>query len=152
MRFETPVGAFAVEGPPPFRVEYPYGRPGDSFRRLNSGGKATCVAYHRGVDPRSLVGVVEHGNALRYGPGDERWDVKAEAMRRRGFVGGDGERIVVHVTPERTFMAEGNHRFEIALAVGAPDVEIEVRYYGDVDETRHLIPFDPSDPGLRVID
>jgi len=139
-----------ISGPKPFRVEYPYGLPGDSFRKLAPEGKATCVAYHRGVDPRQLA-EIPNGNELRYGPGDLLYETLKESMLEKGFVGGNGQRLIIHVDDERVWIAEGNHRLAIALEVGVQEVEIEIRYLGRADEDFLLIPFDCEDPEIRVI-
>jgi hypothetical protein len=151
MKIEIPAGRIEVEGPKPFRVEYPYGRPGDGFRSFAPENKATCVAYHRGVDPKALEGI-RNGNEYRYGPGDARYEEILADMRQNGFRGGDGARLIIHVKPDDTYFAEGNHRMRIALEAGAPTVEIEVRYYGSVDEEYHLIAFDDRDGTFRVDD
>ena len=150
MKCEIPAGRYEIEAPKPFRVEYPFGLPGDGFRRFADPYKSMCVAYHRGVDPAALA-ELPRGNELRYGPGDPLWERYLADMRENGYRGGDGGRIHVHVRPERTYVAEGNHRIAIALAAGVTEVEIEVRYYDDADVDGHLIPFDPKDPGIRVI-
>ena len=149
MKFDIPAGRMPLDAPKPFRVEYPFGRPGDAFRRLAPDYKATCVAYHRGVDPR-LLAALEPGNGYRYGPGDERYDSILADMRANGYRGGDGGRIHVHVRPDRTYVAEGNHRVRLACAAELDAVEVEVRYYGSVDEEFLLIPFDHRDPAIRV--
>ena len=151
MRIEMPAGRIAFDGPKPFRVEYPYGRPGDGFRGLAPEYKATCVAYHRGVDPRELADV-RRGNGYRYGPGDELYERYKADMAANGYRGGDGQRIHIHVRPDDCYVAEGNHRLRIALEVGVTEVEIEVRYYCGIDAEHHLIPFDDRDPDIVVHD
>lgn len=136
-----------ITAPPPFRVEYPYGLPGDSFRDLAKDYNATCVAYHKGVDPRALSEIAEAGNAYRYGPGDQRYEEIKLSMIENGFIGGDAQRIIVHVDGTRAWIAEGNHRMRIALEVGVAEVEVEIRYLKNADETYHLIPIG-DDAGL----
>ena len=147
--FDMPIGKLVIDGPKPFRVEYPFGMPGDSFRNFAREGKATCVAYHRGVDSRALA-AVERGNKLRYGPGDDRFEALKAGMLEHGYLGGDGQRIIVHVDHERAWIAEGNHRLEAALKTGISDVEVEIRYLNRADEDHLLIAFDPHDPSIRV--
>lgn len=149
-RMMPAAGRFSINAPKPFRVEYPFGMPGDGFRKFAKEGKATCVAYHRGVDPASLS-TLPAGNALRYGPGSEEFEALVGSMRRDGFVGGNGQRIIVHVSKDHAWVAEGNHRLAAAIAAGVDLVEVEVRYLANADEERLLIPFDPSDPAIRVV-
>lgn len=150
MKFDLPAGRMPIEAPKPFRVEYPYGKPGDDFRTLAREGKTTCVAYHKGVDPVQLSGI-EQGNLYRYGPGDERYETLKASMQQDGFIGGDAQRIIIHVDENRSWVAEGNHRLRVALEVEVPAVEIEVRYLNRCDEDFLLIPFDFNDPEIRVI-
>lgn len=70
-------------------------------------------------------------------------------MEADGFVGGDGQRIIIHVDKNRSWIA--NHRMRIALEVGVPEVEIEIRYLDRTDETFHLIPFDYRDSSILII-
>lgn len=130
--------------PKPFRVEYPFGLPGDGFRIFAEGTmKATCVAYYRGVDPE-LLRHFTRGNELRHDI-----DELVQSMRQHGFKGGDGQRIMVYVYNDPV-IAEGNHRLAAALIVGCP-VEVEFRYIGNADMKRLAWPFDPNDPSIPVI-
>ncbi len=140
-----------IQGPLPFRVEYPFGYPGDSFRSLASPYNATCVAYHKNVDPRQLAAIVERGNNFRYGPGDERYETLKKSMEVSGFKGGDGQRIIVHVDADRSWIAEGNHRMKVALEVGVQEIEVEIRYLGSADEKYQLIPFDYKSKKFNVV-
>jgi hypothetical protein len=142
---------FIASGPLPFKVEYPYGLPGDSFRGLAKEYNATCVAYHKKVDPRSIALVSEPGNKLRYGPEDQRYQEIKASMIANGFMGGPGQRIILHVDHEKVWVAEGNHRMKIALEVGIPEVDIEIRYLKNADEVYHVIPFDHTSGLFKVI-
>lgn len=146
-----PTGRMPVAGPPPFRISYPFGRPGDGLRRLARPGKATCVALHRGVPPEGLA-ALRPGNGYRYGPGDPRHDAMVADMRENGYRGGDGGRIIVHVGDEEAWVAEGNHRLRAAIEAGLEAVEVEVRYLAGADVDYQLIPFDPDDPAIRVVE
>jgi hypothetical protein len=142
----------SITGAAPYRVEYPYGRPGDGFRSHAKDYNATCVAYHRKVNPAELKSVVEYGNAFRYGPGSERYEEIKASMQKDGFIGGDGQQIIVHVDRQRTWFGEGNHRMRIALEVGVEAVEVQIRYLQSVDEAYHVIPFDNESGRFRVDD
>lgn len=144
------IGQIPIQGPEPFRVEFPFGLPGDGFRKLCRKGKATCVAYHKGVDP-SLLSEIGRGNEYRYGPGDEEYEALKSSMLAHGFIGGNGGRILIFVNDDRAWIAEGNHRLRVANEIGIPEVEVEIRYLNNADETFHLIPFDPSSPAIKVI-
>lgn len=142
----------SIIGPDPYRVEYPYGRPGDGFRSLSQDLNATCVAYHRGVDPLELKSVVEYGNKFRYGPDSERYQEIKSSMEKDGFLGGPGQQIIVHVDHERTWFGEGNHRMKIAIEVGIEAVEVQIRYLHNADEKYHVIPFDHESGRFKVVD
>jgi hypothetical protein len=146
------VPRMSIAGAAPYRVEYPYGRPGDGFRSHAKDYNATCVAYHRKVNPAELKSVVEYGNAFRYGPGSERYEEIKASMQKDGFIGGDGQQIIVHVDRQRTWFGEGNHRMRIALEVGVEAVEVQIRYLQSVDEAYHVIPFDNESGRFRVDD
>lgn len=150
MRIGQSVGDFAIVGPKPRRVEYPYGLPGDGFRRHAKSLNATCVAYHMGVDPHSLAHL-RNGNDYRYGTDDPRHLEMVEDMRNVGYRGGPGQRLIIHVTHDDAWFAEGNHRMRAALEAGLTSVEIEIRYLCNADEKRLLIPFDVEDTDIRVI-
>lgn len=139
-----------IDGPKPFRVEYPYGLPDDGFRSLAKDYNSTCISYHKGVDPRLLTDI-ENGNGYRYGPGDPQYDAIKQSMLKDGFLGGNGQRLIIYVEKDRTYIAEGNHRLRIALEVGVPEVEIQIHYKGNSDKDFLLIPFDADDPEIRVI-
>lgn len=136
----------AVATPPkPYRLEYPYGEPGDHFRALVQSGKATCVAYYRDV-PAECLRSIPRGNGLRYDVADLSQDMKAH-----GYKGGPGQQIIVYVEADGTpRIGEGNHRTEAALAARVP-VDVQVRYLTNSDIEHQLWPFDPTDPDIRVI-
>jgi hypothetical protein len=144
------VPRMSIAGPSPYRVEYPYGRPGDGFRSHAKDYNATCIAYHRKVDPVELKSVVEYGNAFRYGPGSDRYEEIKASMENDGFIGGDGQQIIVHVDQRRSWFGEGNHRMRIALDVGVDAVEVQIRYLQSVDEAYQIIPFDHESGRFRV--
>lgn len=129
--------------PQPFRVEYPFGRPGDSFRRLAGPHKATCVAYYRNVDPHLLAGI-RAGNQLRYNPAELTAD-----MQQRGYKGGAGGEIIVYVDPDDAKIGEGNHRLAAALRANVP-VDVQVRYRNGADENNLLWPINLD--RARIID
>jgi hypothetical protein len=129
--------------PQPFRVEYPYGRPGDSFRLWAKPGKATCVAYYRRVDPQ-LLAHIRAGNELRYDPAE-----LVSGMRQHGYQGGPGGEIIVYVDDSGARIGEGNHRLAAALQANVP-VDVQVRYLNRADEDHLLWPIDPK--RARVID
>ena len=132
--------------PKPYRLEYPYGLPGDPLRGMAHPEKATCVAYYRGIDPELLRGI-QRGNKLRYDVGE-----LVQSMTDNGYQGGDGRRILLYVDANGTpRIGEGNHRLTAALEAHVP-VEIEVRYEGNSDLEHLIWPFDPRDPTIRVID
>jgi hypothetical protein len=149
LNLNEPTGRLPISGPAPSRVEYPYGRPGDSFRNHAVRGKATCVAYHVGVDPNEL-GCVRKGNDYRYGTDDPRHAEMVADMRANGFRGGNGQRLHVWVTKDDIYMAEGNHRLRAAIEAGVL-VDVEIRYYARVDEEFLLIPFDLENAKFRVV-
>lgn len=140
-----------IEGPLPYRVEYPYGLPGDSFRSLARDGNATCVAYHRGVDPRKIAPAVRNGNKFRYGPGDQQYEEIKKSMEANGFLGGDGQQIILYVDDFNVKIGEGNHRMRIALEVGLDAVDLQIRYLKNADEHFHFIPFDHESGLFKVI-
>jgi hypothetical protein len=142
---------YFIEGPLPYKVEYPYGLPGDGFRSHARQYNATCVAYHRGVDPAALASVCKAGNAYRYIPGDERYEELKQSMIDNGFVGGPGQMLIVHVDENGPRMAEGNHRLRVAVEIGIEKVDVQVRYLMNSDERIMLIPFDPESGGFPVI-
>lgn len=148
MKIDIPVGRMVIEGPKPYRVEFPFGVPGDGFRRNAREGKATCVAYHRGVDPFLIAGAVERGNQYRYGPGDDRYEEIKLSMEKDGF---DGQDLIIYVDGQRTWMGEGNHRLMIANDAGLRAVNLQIRYLNRVDEEFLLLPFDWQDPEIRVV-
>lgn len=150
MKIDIPVGRIPIDGPKPFRVEYPYGLPDDCFRRLAKDYNSTCISYHKGVDP-NLLSEIENGNQYRYGPGDPQYEEIKQSMIQNGFIGGSGQRLIVFVEKDRMYLAEGNHRLKIALDVGVPTVEIQIHYKGNADQEFLLIPFDIDDPHINVI-
>ncbi len=141
---------FSIAGPQPYRVEYPYGRPGDGLRRSAQSYNATCISYHRNVNPEALKSVVEFGNKFRYGPESEQYQAIRTSMKKDGFLGGPGQQIIVHVDGDRAWFAEGNHRMKIALEVGIDAVEVQIRYLQNADEAYLIIPFDHQSGRFRV--
>lgn len=141
----------SIEGPLPYRVEYPYGLPGDGFRSLAKDANATCVAYHRGVDPRKIAPAVVNGNKYRYGPGDDQYEEIKASMKENGYLGGDGQHIILYVDDTQVKIGEGNHRMRIALDVGIEAVDLQVRYLKNVDEKYHFIPFDHNSGLFKVV-
>lgn len=141
----------SIEGPLPYRVEYPYGLPGDGLRSHARDLNATCVAYHRGVDPRKIAPVVRNGNKYRYGPGDQQYEELKESMKANGFLGGDGQHIILYVDDFNVKIGEGNHRLRIALDVGLEAVDLQIRYLKNADEKFHFIPFDHTSGLFKVI-
>lgn len=138
----------ALPPPKPFRLEYPYGPPGDAFRGMAKPEKATCVAYYRGVDPE-LLRRIPQGNALR--KSTEEMAELVQNMRDHGFKGGDGQRILIYVEQDgRPRIGEGNHRAVAAIEAKVP-VEVEIRYLGNSDLEHQVWPFDHLDPEIRVI-
>lgn len=134
------------EYPKPHRVSYPYGRPGDGFRRHAETGKATCVVEYRNIDPR-LLKDVPRGNSLRY----ELDDLVAD-MKENGYRGGPGQNILVYVSNAGAKIGEGNHRLAAAILAGVPGVDVQVRYLNGADETNLIWPIDLENPSLQVIE
>ena len=148
--FDLPTGRMPIEAPAPFKVEYPYGRPGDSFRAYAHSEKATCVAYHRDV-PLAALADIRAGNEFRAGPGVSWFDEIVESMKADGFRGGSGQRLIIHVSRDDIWLAEGNHRRLAGTIAGLEHVELEIRYLGNADEDFLLIPFDADDPVIKVV-
>jgi len=87
----------------------------------------------------------------RYGEDDARYIEMVDDMRKHGFKGGNGQRIIVHVNDHDAWIAEGNHRIRAALAADLTSIDLEIRYLGNADENHLLIPFDPADGNIQVI-
>lgn len=149
--FKMPDFRRSIEGPLPYRVEYPYGLPGDGFRTLAQNYNATCVAYHRGVDPKKIAAAAKNGNEYRYGPGDAQYEEIKASMKENGFIGGDGQQIILYVDDTTVKIGEGNHRLRIAVDVGVEAVDLQVRYLKSADESFHFIPFDHTSGLFKVI-
>jgi hypothetical protein len=141
----------SIEGPLPYQVDYPYGLPGDGFRSHARDYNATCVAYHRGVDPRKIAPAVVNGNEYRYGPGDQQYEEIKSSMEANGFLGGDAQQIILYVDDSNVKIGEGNHRLRIALDVGLEAVDLQIRYLKNADEKFHFIPFDHTSGLFKVI-
>lgn len=135
--------------PLPYRVAYPFGLPGDGFRRHAHPMKATAVVKYRGI-PVAELARLPRGNELRYPV-----DALVADMRAHGWKyppGTGGQDIIVYVDAEgRPKIGEGNHRLDAAIQAGLAAVPVEVRYLGRSDEKFLLWPFDPADPRIRVI-
>lgn len=135
------------ESPVPYRVEYPFGLPGDGFRRNAHPQKATCIAYYHEVDPR-LLEAITPGNSLRYDIADLAADMHANGWQKSHGAGA----ILVYVSDDgHAKIGEGNHRLAAALAARVSGVDVTIRYLGRSDERDLIWPFDPSDPKIRII-
>ena len=136
-----------INNPVPYRIEYPYGRPGDDFRDHAPDYKATAVMYYKNV-PTGLVAALPRGNDLRY-------DIKdlIDSMKENGWVGGRAQDIIVFVeTDGKIEIGEGNHRTAAAVEAGIPAVSVQVQYLGRSDENHIIWPFDINNPKIRVIE
>jgi len=133
--------------PKPYRIEYPYGLPGDSFRHLaNNEYKATAVVKYRSVDPKLLRSRTRPGNRLRYDPGQLAID-----MRLNGYT--EGTPLIVYVSVDGDArIGEGNHRLVAAISAGI-EVPVEIRYLwrSDENESFKVFPYDHKDPSIKVI-